>query len=212
MQRWDYSIEQVQWRNRCTRSGMFNLTIVDHIRLSFGNVAQNYTRHARAADRLTRLALNARVAILVLLGISVGLSVAIALGAGRTVELALVVVLSLAFVSYAIVASLGVEDRLLGHRYLANRLWLLCEQYRALLAEVQDGLLDRNAILARRDALVQQFGDIDEQGLAAQSVSSGGRGRAQSPARALTEEQIDQYLPLTLRKTGQPDAETQTSH
>jgi len=36
---------------------MFNLTIVDHIRLSFGNVAQNYTRHARAADRLTRLAL-----------------------------------------------------------------------------------------------------------------------------------------------------------
>ena len=191
---------------------MFNLTIVDHIRLSFGHVAQNYTRHAQAADRLARLALNSRLAILILLGISIGLSVATALGAGPTVQLSLVGVLALAFVSYAIVGSIGVEERLLGHRYHANRLWLLCERYRALLAEVQDGLLDRDAILARRDALVQQFGDLDEQGLSAQSAASGGRGRAKASARAMTEEQIDEYLPIALRKTGQPDAEAQTSH
>jgi hypothetical protein len=190
---------------------MFNLTIVDHIRLSFGHVAQNYTRHARAADRLARLALNARLTILVLMGVSVGLGAAVALGAGRTVQISLVVTLLIAFLSYALVASTGVEERLLGHRYRATRLWLLSERYRALLAEVQDGLLDRDAILARRDALIQQFAEIDEQGMAAQSASTGGR-RAQSPARALTEEQIDEYLPMALRKTGQPAAEPQTSH
>ena len=191
---------------------MFNLTIVDHIRLSFGHVAQNYTRHAQAADRLAGVALNARLTILVLLGISVGLSAAVALGAGRTVQISLVVVLSLAFLSYALAASIGIEERLLGHRFRANRLWLLSERYRALLAEVQDGLLDREAILARRDALIQQFGEIDEQGLAAQSASTKGGGRGQSHARALTEEQIDEYLPVTLRKTGQAQAETHTSH
>lgn len=190
---------------------MFNLTIVDHIRLSFGHVAQNYTRHARAAERLAGLALNARIAILVLLGISLGLSVAVALGAGRTVQISLVVMLSLAFLSYAIVASIAMEERLLGHRHRANRLWLLCERYRALLAEVHDGMLDRDAILARRDALVQQFGEIDEQGVVAQPVSSRGRASGQSSARALTEEQIDEYLPVTLRKTAQSD-EAHTSH
>ena len=191
---------------------MFNLTIVDHIRLSFGHVAQNYTRHAQAADRLAGVALNARLTILILLGISVGLSAAVALGAGRTVQISLVAVLSLAFLSYALVASIGIEERLLGHRFRANRLWLLSERYRALLAEVHDGLLDRDAILARRDALIQQFGEIDEQGLAAQSASVRGRGRAQSQTRALSEEQIDEYLPLTLRKTGQAGPETHTSH
>ena len=190
---------------------MFNLTIVDHIRLSFGHVAQNYTRHAQAADRLAGLALNARLTVLVLMGISVGLSGAVALGAGRTVQISLVVTLLIAFLSYALVASIGVEERLLGHRYRANRLWLLCERYRALLAEVQDGLLDRDAVLARRDALIQQFGEIDEQGMADQSAVTRAR-RAHSPAAALSEEQIDEYLPVALRKTGQPEAEPQTSH
>ena len=191
---------------------MFNLTIVDHIRLSFGHVAQNYTRHAQAADRLAGLALNARLTVLVLMGISVGLSAAVALGAGRTVQIVLVVTLLIAFLTYALVASIGVEERLLGHRYRANRLWLLSERYRALLAEVHDGLLDRDAILARRDALIHQFGELDEQGMAAQSAATRGRPRAHSPARALTEEQIDEYLPLALRKTGQSEAEPQTSH
>ena len=153
---------------------MFNLTLVDHIRLSFGHVAQNYTRHAQAADRLAGLALNARLTILVLMGISVGLSAAVGLGAGRTVQIALVVTLLIAFLTYALVASI--------------------------------------ALIARRDALIQQFGELDEQGMAVQSATTRGRPRAHSPARALTEEQIDEYLPLALRKTGQSEAEPQTSH
>ena len=31
---------------------MFCLSVVDHIRLDFGHVAQNYTVHADAAERL----------------------------------------------------------------------------------------------------------------------------------------------------------------
>ena len=48
---------------------------------------------------------------------------------------------------------LGVRGRVSAHRICAHSLWLVCERYRALLTEIQDGLLDRNAILRRRDEL-----------------------------------------------------------
>ena len=46
---------------------MFSLTVLDHIRLDSEHVAQNYTIHARAADRLARLSFAVRMAMAVLL-------------------------------------------------------------------------------------------------------------------------------------------------
>ncbi len=190
---------------------MFNLTIVDHIRLSFGHVVQNYTRQAQAAHRLATIALYSRIAFLVLLAVGVGLSAAVALGAGRRVQIALVVTLAIAFAGYALVAALAIEERLLGHRHRANRLWLLCERYRSLLAEVHDGLLDRDAVLARRDALIQQFSEIDEQGASIQP-SPARVARPQSTTHALTEDEIDEFLPASLRRSADTDTHPQTSH
>jgi hypothetical protein len=189
---------------------MFNLTIVDHIRLSFGHVVQNYTRHAQAADRLTTIALYARIAMLALLGVALGLGAAVVLGAGRRVQISLVVTLAIAFGGYALAAALAIEERLLGHRYRANRLWLLCERYRALLAEVHDGLLDRETVLVRRDALIQQFSEIDEQASSVQS--SGPRLRSRTTTRELTEDQIDEFLPVSLRKSPDTEPQAHTSH
>lgn len=45
----------------------------------------------------------------------------------------------------------------------AHRLWLMCERYRSLLAEIQDGMLDDGEILERREALIQQVHAIYEQ-------------------------------------------------
>jgi hypothetical protein len=188
---------------------MFNLTIVDHIRLSFGHVVQNYTRHAEAADSLSAIALYSRIAMLALLGTGVGLSVAVLLGGGRSVQIALAVTLAIVFAAYALTAALAIEERLLGHRYRANRLWALCERYRALLAEVHDGLLDRDAILARRDALIQQFGEIDEQTASAQPAARPARTKLTD---SLSEEQIDQFLPVSLRKGAEAPAAPQRPH
>jgi hypothetical protein len=180
---------------------MFNLTIVDHVRLSFGHVVQNYTIHAQAADRLARFAFYARIAVVALTGIGTALSVALLLGAGRAVQIGTAVVVGIAFATSAVLASLGVEERLTGHRYRANRLWLLCERYRALLAEIHDGLVDRDVVLARRDALIQQFNDIHEQGAPAATTGGASSTRTQSAGKALTDEQIDQFLPAVLRKS-----------
>lgn len=185
---------------------MFRLSIVDHIRLSFGHVVQNYTVHARAADRLAAVAMNSRTAILLLVGTGTVLSVAVLLGAGRYVQIAAAIVNAIAFGTYAIVASLGVEDRTLAHRVCANRLWLLCERYRALLAEIHDGLIERDVVLARRDELIRQFHDIYEQ--AAPTYSRTGRTapRAPRPGAALSDDQIDEFLPESLRQAAAPDA------
>lgn len=188
---------------------MFNLTIVDHIRLSFGHVVQNYTRHAEAANRLSAIALYARVAMIALLGTAVGLSAAVLLGGGRGLQIALTATLAIVFGGYALITALAIEERLLAHRYRANRLWALCERYRALLAEVHDGLLDRDAILARRDALIVQFSEIDEQAASAQPAARPARAKA---TESLTEEQIDEFLPVSLRKSTEAHAQPQTSH
>lgn len=189
---------------------MFNLTIVDHIRLSFGHVVQNYARHSEAANRLSAIALYSRIAVLALLALGVGLSVAVLLGAGRGVQIALAATLAIVFAGYALTAALAIEERLLGHRYRANRFWLLCERYRALLAEVHDGLLDRDAILARRDALIQQCSEIDDQ--AAPAHPAAPRTARSTSSGSLNEEQIDAFLPVSLRKSTEAQVQPHASH
>ena len=50
----------------------------------------------------------------------------------------------------------GSRGRVYAHRVCAHNLWLVCERHRALLAEIHDGLLDRAAILQRRDELAAE--------------------------------------------------------
>ena len=133
---------------------MFELNIVDHMRLNLTRTGENYTVHARAAERLARLTGRIRIGVLALLLAAAGSSVATLLTVGgRPVQIAAVVAASLAFAGYSVYVGWGFEGRVSAHRACAHNLWLVCERYRALLTEIQDGLLDRNAILRRRDEL-----------------------------------------------------------
>jgi len=62
----------------------------------------------------------------------------------------------LAFAAHAGYLALGVEGRVHAHRSCAQRLWVVCDRYQSLLGEIEDGLLDRNSILQRRDELSAQ--------------------------------------------------------
>jgi hypothetical protein len=182
---------------------VFRLSIVDHIRLSFGHVVHNYTVHMRAAERQAAAAMYARTVIPALMAATTALSVAVILGAGRYTQIAAAVASALAFLSYAVVASLGLEDRVLAHRFVANRLWLLCEKYRALLAEIHDGLIDQDAIRVRRDGLIKDFHDIFEHATPTHRSADGAVARQARSGAGLTDEQIDQFLPESLRHSPQ---------
>jgi hypothetical protein len=145
---------------------MFSLSVIEHLRLNSDLVIQNYTVHAKAAERLAAAALKTRMAILGLLALA---ATAIALSFFRpTPEYHIIaaVLAGLAFAVEAAVIGYGIEARVHAHRLLAHRLWLLCERYRELLTEIQDGLVDTAGILRRREALTEQVHAVYEQGFA----------------------------------------------
>ena len=189
---------------------MFSLSVVDHLRLSFGHAVQTYTAHARSADRLTSRARGARLVVLVLIGVAAAASVVALVVPARVPLVTAAIAAAVAFGAHAIVVAIDWDGRASAHRICAGRLWLVTERYRALLAEIQDGLVEGQDIASRRDALMQQVQSIYEQAppfgreayaAAADAVSSRARP-------ALTEAQIDEFLPPTLKKQTQAEPQS----
>jgi hypothetical protein len=142
---------------------MFSLSVVEHVRLNFSLAVQNYTVHARAAERLAAVTLRFRIAILVSFAIATGAIVVSLFRPGREYQIAAAVLAGLALAGQTLFMALGLENRVYAHRWFAHRLWLVCDRYRSLLAEIQDGLVDDAAILRRREILSEQVHAVYEQ-------------------------------------------------
>src|SRR5258706_14614740 len=56
----------------CRVFAMFSLSVVEHLRLNFGLVVQNYTAHARAAERLAATALKTKIMIMTFFALATG--------------------------------------------------------------------------------------------------------------------------------------------
>jgi conflict system pore-forming effector with SLATT domain len=181
---------------------MFQLSIVDHIRLSFGTVVGAYQGHTAAALRLSRWGWYSKIAALSLLGAGTGAGL-LALRHGPAFGIAAVVMSALAFAGLAVHMAFDPTPRIYGHRACAARLWLLCEKYRALLTEVQDELVDVAGIASRRDALLHEFSALLE------LAPPDDRETYQIAQRALsgphlggyTDHDLDQFLPAALRRS-----------
>jgi hypothetical protein len=133
---------------------MFRLNVVDHVRLNFDRASQNYTVHAKAAERLAAVTARIRIGVLFLIGIATIAAITSLVEPGRRpFQIAAVIAVGLAFGAHASYLAVGVEGRVHAHRSCAHRLWLVCDRYRSLLSEIEDGLLDGTSILQRRDEL-----------------------------------------------------------
>jgi hypothetical protein len=180
---------------------LFQLSLVDHIRLSFGSVAASYRAHARAAERLAARAWQTRAVLVTLLGLSAGASV-VALTGIRQLQIAAAALAGAALVGQAIAHSLDFEARAFAHRACAARLWLLCEKYRALLADVHDGLLDLPETTARRDNLMCEVQNVYEHALPAdRDAYQIARDALGAATGTPSDQDIDRLLPASLRQT-----------
>ena len=177
---------------------MFCLSVVEQLRLNFGLVVQNYTVHARAAERLAAIALKAKVAILALFALSTWAIVLSVFRPAREYQIAAAVIASIALAVQLLAIAYGLEARVYSHRLIAHRLWLMCERYRSLLGEIQDGLVDNSAILRRGEALSEQVHVIYEQGfsLDQQAYETLRQLPLESGAEAITDAQIDRLVPV----------------
>jgi hypothetical protein len=179
---------------------MFCLSVVDHIRLDFGHVAQNYTVHAEAAERLAGYILKVRITILALLAMTVTAALSAIVLPSWNFDVSVAIGASLALAGYVAQTALGLETRVQAHRTCAHRLWLIAEGYRSLLTELQDGLIDPSVLLRRRDQLIDRVHAAYDQAFPAdqkafESVRLNGGG-------GLTDEAIDRWLPESLRRQG----------
>jgi hypothetical protein len=182
---------------------MFQLSLVDHIRLSFGSVAITYRAHARAAERLASRAWQLRVVTVTLLALATGASLLALTQGGRAFQIATAALTAAAFVAHAVSLSLDFEPRAHAHRASAARLWLLCEKYRALLAEVRDGLIEVPAVTERRDALMREVQAAYEFATPADRETYKIARDALAPAgEGASDEEIDRLLPASLREGG----------
>jgi hypothetical protein len=164
---------------------MFSLTVVDHVRLDSEQIAQNYTVHARAAERIVGLVFTCRIVITALLAAATFAAIGTLFFTGRAYPIAAVVATTLALFAFATYAVLGLEARLVAHRAFAHRLWLLSERYRSLLSEVHEGMVEESTLLRRRDELIHDAHAIYEFGLGAdQPGHEGVRLAALSAERA----------------------------
>jgi hypothetical protein len=180
---------------------MFQITLADHVRLSFGSALAAYEGHAEAAAKLSRWNWYAKLA---LLGLSGGAALVSAIGVqrGYGFQVATTILAALVFASCATYVAVNRQLLVYGHRASAAKLWVICEKYRALLAEMQEDLLDLPSLQNRRNALLSESAAVLEQAAPddrytyeiARQALSGPQGRGYPDSL------IDRYLPQGLRK------------
>jgi hypothetical protein len=187
---------------------MFQLSIIDHIRLSFGTVVGAYQGHTAAAARLAEWGWYANVTTLTVLGLATAAEL-LGLRYGGPLQITGAVLTAIAFCVFASYVAFDPAPRIYGHRASAARLWVLCEKYRALLSEVQDGLIDVPAVTHRRDALLREFGTLFEQTAPADRYTHEIAQKALSGSQlgGYTDQELDQFLPPALRRSGRPPVE-----
>ena len=180
---------------------MFQITQAEHVRLSFGSALAAYEGHAEAAARLSLRSSYARIALLALSGTSAVVS-AVAVPGGHGLHLAAAVMAVAVFAACATYVGVNQQPLIYGHRVSAAKLWVICEQYRALLGEMHEDLVDQPSLQARRQELLSGYAAVLELAAPddrytyeiAKEALSGPRGHGYPDSL------IDRYLPEGLRK------------
>ena len=140
---------------------MFDLDLVEYVRLSYESLEDACHAHAEAAAKLSRLSSIFRAATLASTGIAAVLASLVA-GARPEWRLASALVAAGAFAACAAYVGFNQQPRIQGHRACSARLWLVCEKYRGLLAEMHDGRIELTTLRDRRHALLQEAAAVFE--------------------------------------------------
>ena len=108
---------------------MFQISLAEHVRLSFGSALAAYEGHAEAAARLSRRSSYARIALLAVSGLAAVVNgITISSGYGWHVTSAILTVA--VFASCATYVGMNQPLLIYGHRVSASKLWVVCEKYR----------------------------------------------------------------------------------
>jgi hypothetical protein len=183
---------------------MFQLTLVDHLRLTFGHVIYAHRAHSELALRHARLNkwLLGSEAMLMLGAVLASIALLLT---GQATYGVLTAVAAAVAVGVLIVRLVFDFERSAGaHRACSARLWQIREQYRALIADLRDESLTLDAARERRDALMGMLHAVYENAPPAdRTVYAAARQALPGTDESdLTDEEVNQFLPVSLHKGG----------
>jgi hypothetical protein len=180
---------------------MFGLTLIDHLRLTFGHVIYSHRAHAQLAARYRRWSRSIQAVEAMMLVVTVVASVAL-LTTGEVIYAAVSAVAAAIALSAAISRLIvDFDTRASAHRACSAALWHVREQYRALLADLRDGDLTLEQARQRRDALMRTLQDVYEKApLADRAAYEAARREVPADHDAvLSDEEVDRFLPPSLQ-------------
>jgi hypothetical protein len=180
---------------------MFELSLFDHLRLTFGHIVYRQKAHARIAHaRVVASRVIRGLEAALMLGVLLT-SLAAAYGRGPLFVIASAAFGALALLTLLAHLTFDVDASARAHASAAARLWQIREQYRAVLSDLHDGAIDPATARQRRDALTATLRDFLEHApaVAPQPSQLDDQSVVQDEP-ALTDAQIDMLLPKSLQK------------
>lgn len=183
---------------------MLTLTLVDHLRLTFGHVVYRHHAHARLAASRAKWSRGARAAEAALMMAVAAASGAAAMGRGAGYGIAAAVLATVALMLLLLQVTFDVDGASRTHAACAAQLWRIHERYRGLLSDLADGAIDLEGARLRRDVLMSELHRVyenappgDDQAYQAAAQATLGAGES-----GLADEEIDRFLPRSLHRTG----------
>jgi hypothetical protein len=185
---------------------MFALSLVDTLRLTFGQVVYRHKAHTRAARTFLRLSRWFRVGEALFLVAVVIATVGAAAGRGPLFSLVAAVIAGATLVIFLVHMMFDFDASARAHHACGTSLWHVREQVRALLSDLTDEAIDPEGGRLRRNALMNELHAIYQSAppIAGQvHAKSDGPGEVADEA-ALADEQIDRFLPKSLHAARKP--------
>ena len=179
---------------------MFQLTLLDHLRLTFGHVVYRHKAHADIARSTARRSRWIRGAEAILIAATAFTAVAAAFGKGQAFSIASAILAGVSLITLIVHLTFDLDTSARAHATCAARLWQVRERYRALLSDLSDGALEVDEARRMRDALALELNAIYQDAPPADREAFEAAGQAAAHEGALSDEAIDLFLPRSLQK------------
>jgi hypothetical protein len=141
---------------------MFNLTLLDHLRLTFGQVVQRHKAHSHAAQSYARWTRRLRGTEALLMAAVTITAAGAAFGHGRILVIVAAVLAGVTLIVFLVHLTFDFDTSAHEHAALSAHLWQIRERYRALLSDLHDGVVDVSEARVRRDKLIDELRAIHE--------------------------------------------------
>jgi hypothetical protein len=177
-------------------------TLLSVIREAYGRALYTQKAHQKDADILVKHVNRLRIVRAILLVGTAGGTLYILFGENHLLSIADAIMASMALGVELLSFSFRPEERVLDHRKMANRLWLILEKYQNLISDIMDGRVSESDAQAARDRLSEETASVYASG---PDTTPAGYEEARKALkfreeRTFSDDELDRLLPPGLQQ------------